>query len=225
MAQGTDALDRAAEDIRPDPRVGQCQHSDGGIPPLLPDWPMNSGLRQSRTRSQNRGVPFKRRGGGKYPGRSSQVCNGRFLVTHAARNPDDGGVGGNCYTYSVFKLVYESKVASCRIWDALGFQRIGRVKGAGNLKSHPDQLIDALIYGRDLGPDGDDYVLEERIDQIKFYLRHGEYPTSADRAQRSRLRGAAMHYKPLDDDRLLLKDKEVVSDRYPDPLTSYPHGI
>ena len=40
----------------------------------------------------------------------------------------------------------------------LGFKRIGRVKGCGNLKSYPDELIDAIIYGRDLGPDGEDYV-------------------------------------------------------------------
>ncbi|KAI9830211.1 MAG: hypothetical protein M1826_005013 [Phylliscum demangeonii] len=156
-----------------------------------------------------------------YPGRSSHVCNGGFLVTHAARNRGVGRLMGEGYlewapmlgyTYSVFNLVYETNVASCRIWDALGFKRIGRVKGAGHLKSHPDQLIDALIYGRDLGPDGDEYVSDERFDKIKFYLRHGEYPTGADRAEKSRLRSAAMHYKLLDDDRLMLNDREVVSD-------------
>lgn len=116
------------------------------------------------------------------------------------------------YTYSVFNLVYESNVASCRIWDALGFKRIGRVKGCGNLKSYPDQLIDAIIYGRDLGPEGEDYVSEERFDKIKFYLKHGKYPNGADRAEKSRLRSAATHYKLLDDDRLMLKDKEVIPD-------------
>ncbi len=33
------------------------------------------------------------------------------------------------YTYSVFNLVYETNVASCKIWDALDFKRSGRVKG------------------------------------------------------------------------------------------------
>ena len=114
--------------------------------------------------------------------------------------------------------MYETNVASCRIWDALGFKRIGRVKGCGNLRSHPDELIDAIIYGRDLGPEGEDFVSEERFDKIRFYLKHGKYPNGADRAEKSRLRSAATHYKlaPPEDgtdiERLMLKDKEVVSD-------------
>lgn len=86
-----------------------------------------------------------------YPGRSSHVCNAGFLVTDAARNRGVGRLMGESYidwapklgySYSVFNLVYETNVASCKIWDALGFKRIGRVKGAGNLKSYPGQLID-----------------------------------------------------------------------------------
>jgi hypothetical protein len=122
------------------------------------------------------------------------------------------------YTYSVFNLVYETNVASCRIWDALGFKRIGRVKGCGNLRSHPDQLIDAIIFGRDLDPEGEDFVSEERFDKIRYYLKQGKYPAGADRAEKSRLRSAATHYKLLPpeteggQERLMLKDKEVVSD-------------
>lgn len=123
------------------------------------------------------------------------------------------------YTYSVFNLVYETNVASCRIWDALGFKRIGRVKACGNLRSSPDELVDAIIYGRDLGPEGEDFVSEERFDKIRFYLKHGKYPNGADRAEKSRLRSAATHYKliPAEEDRngeerLMLKDKEVVAD-------------
>ncbi|KAH8888477.1 histone acetyltransferase-like protein [Thozetella sp. PMI_491] len=95
-----------------------------------------------------------------YPGRSSHVCNAGFVVTDASRNKGVGRLLGESYldwapklgyTYSVFNLVYETNVASCKIWDGLGFKRIGRVKGCGNLKSHPGQLIDAIIYGRDLG--------------------------------------------------------------------------
>ena len=124
------------------------------------------------------------------------------------------------YTYSVFNLVYETNTASLRIWDALGFKRIGRVKCAGALRSYPDTLIDAVIYGRDLGPDGEDFVSEERFDKIRFYLKHGKYPNGADRAEKSRLRSAATHYKLLPPEngegeggeRLMLKDKEVVAD-------------
>ena len=162
-----------------------------------------------------------------YPGRSSHVCNGGFLVTDAARNKGVGRLMGECYlewapklgyTYSVFNLVYETNVVSCRIWDALGFKRIGRVKDCGNLRSYPDEMIDAIIYGRDLGPEGEDYVAEERFDKIRYYLKHGKYPPSADRAEKSRLRSAATHYKLLPpavdggEERLMLKDKEVISD-------------
>ncbi|MCJ1230476.1 hypothetical protein MMC12_007150 [Toensbergia leucococca] len=182
-----------------------------------------------------------------YPGRSSHVCNGGFLVTEVARNKGVGRLMGEgylewapklvCsssnlsialqrftqifqnYTYSVFNLVYETNVASCRIWDALGFKRIGRVKSAGNLRSYPNELVDAIIYGRDLGPEGEDFVSEERFDKIRYYLKHGKYPDGADRAEKSRLRSAATHYKLLpaedgsDKERLMLKDKEVVADQ------------
>lgn len=171
-----------------------------------------------------------------YPGRSSHVCNGGLLVTDASRNRGVGRLMGESYidwaprlgyTYSVFNLVYETNVASCKIWDALGFKRIGRVKGCGNLKSHPDRLVDAIIYGRDLPPprvpgdDDDDgagaddllVVSEERFDKIRYYLKFGRYPNGADRAEKSRLRSAATHYKLLEDgDTLMLKDKLVVSD-------------
>lgn len=124
----------------------------------------------------------------------------------------------------MFNLVYETNVASIRIWDALGFKRIGRVKACGNLRSSPNELVDAIIFGRDLGPEGEDFVSEERFDKIRFYLKHGKYPNGADRAEKSRLRSAATHYKLLpaeendptgidrDNERLMLKDKEVVSD-------------
>ncbi len=161
-----------------------------------------------------------------YPGRSSHVCNAGFIVTDASRNRGVGRLMGETYlewapklgySYSVFNLVYETNVASCKIWDALGFKRIGRVKGAGNLKSHPDRLVDAIIFGRDLG-DGaggagnEELVSEERFDKIKFYLKYGRYPNGADRAEKSRLRSAATHYKLVDGDVLMLKDKEVISD-------------
>ncbi|KAK0384369.1 hypothetical protein NLU13_8456 [Sarocladium strictum] len=157
-----------------------------------------------------------------YPGRSSHVCNAGFLVTDASRNRGVGRLMGEAYidwaprlgyTYSVFNLVYETNVASCRIWDALGFKRIGRVKGCGNLKSYPDRLVDAIIYGRDLAPgESEDLVSEERFDKIKYYLKYGKYPNGADRAEKSRLRSAATHYKLTEDDKLMLKDKEVISD-------------
>ncbi len=123
------------------------------------------------------------------------------------------------YTYSVFNLVYETNVASCRIWDALGFKRIGRIPSCGNLRSSPNELVEAIVYGRSLGSDAEDIVSEERFDKIRYYLKNGTYPSGADRAEKSRLRSAATHYKlvPADEngggeEKLMLKDKEVVSD-------------
>ena len=123
------------------------------------------------------------------------------------------------YTYSVFNLVYETNVASCRIWDALGFKRIGRIPACGNLRSSPDELVEAIVYGRSLGSDAEDIVSEERFDKIRYYLKNGTYPSGADRAEKSRLRSAATHYKLIGGDengggeeKLMLKDKEVVSD-------------
>jgi hypothetical protein len=120
------------------------------------------------------------------------------------------------YTYSVFNLVYESNTASTRIWDSLGFKRIGRVPGCGKLKSS-EEPVDAIIYGRDLGLEGENDLSEERFDKIRYYLRHQLYPQGADRAEKSRLRSAATHYKLVNDpdgggERLFLKDKEVISD-------------
>ena len=120
------------------------------------------------------------------------------------------------YTYSVFNLVYESNTASTKIWDSLGFKRIGRVPGCGNLKSF-EEPVDAIIYGRDLKAEGENVLNEERFDKIRYYLRHLSYPQGADRSEKSRLRSAATHYKliPADDgvaEKLMLKDKEVISD-------------
>jgi hypothetical protein len=122
--------------------------------------------------------------------------------------------------------VYETNVASCRIWDALGFKRVGRVKGCGNLKSY-SYPVDAIIYGRELNSTNpDDFISEERFEKIKYYLKHQKYPDGADRAEKSRLRSAATHYRLVIEvgvdgeeakDKLFLKDKEVISD----PQTQY----
>lgn len=114
-------------------------------------------------------------------------------------------------------MVYESNVASCRLWDSLGFKRIGRIPGGGRLKSQPGEFVDAIIYGRGLSLDGEDSVSQDRFEKIRFYLKHSKYPHGADRAEKSRLRSAATHYKLIEGDegeadKLMLKDKEVVSD-------------
>lgn len=161
-----------------------------------------------------------------YPGRSSHISNAGFLVTDASRNRGVGRLMGEAYlnwapklgyTYSVFNLVYETNVASCRIWDALGFKRIGRVPKCGNLKSYPGRLVDAIIFGRDLvvgeNEEGtDELVSQERFEKIKFYLKHGKYPDGADRAEKSRLRSSATHYTLSSGDVLMLNNRECIAD-------------
>lgn len=107
-----------------------------------------------------------------YPGRCSHVCNAgyvfpqfmldmqlkpnvRFLVPASARG---NGVGRHLalaflhfapklgYSSSVFNLVFATNIASIRLWEKLGFERIGIVRGAGRLKGHTEP-VDAYIYG------------------------------------------------------------------------------
>lgn len=93
-----------------------------------------------------------------YPGRCSHNCNAGFMVNPRFRGVGAGSVLGKTYlhigprlgyTYSVFNLVFVTNSASCRIWDQLGFEVIGRVPGAAVLKGFDDP-VDALIYGRKL---------------------------------------------------------------------------
>lgn len=113
------------------------------------------------------------------PGRCSHVCNGGFLTTKAARGKGVGNVMGEAYLdfapklvrsvihpcihassahidrlqgykYSVFNLVFANNTASVRIWERLGFSVIGRVPGAAKLENS-EELVDALIIGRELG--------------------------------------------------------------------------
>lgn len=93
-----------------------------------------------------------------YVGRSSHVCNGGFVVNHLKRGLGLGKEMGIKYleyaprlgyAYSVFNLVYETNVASWKIWDSLGFERIGYVKNVGVLRGQ-SKLVGAYIYGKDL---------------------------------------------------------------------------
>ncbi|KAK9233857.1 hypothetical protein V1525DRAFT_436176 [Lipomyces kononenkoae] len=152
-----------------------------------------------------------------YPGRSAHICSAGFIVPQHVRSKGIGRVLGECYidwapklgyTYSVFNLVFETNVAARRIWESIGFKRIGRVKGAAILKNH-EHPVDAIMYGRDLVGPVEDPVGELRFDRIKFYLETGRYPPQADRQEKSRLRSSAAHYR-LRDGRLMLRDREVV---------------
>lgn len=93
-----------------------------------------------------------------YIGRCSHVCNAGFVVKHTIRGKGLGLEMGKKYlelapklgyVYSVFNLVFETNPASCRIWDSLGFDRIGYVKNVAALKGEL-KLVGAYMYGKDL---------------------------------------------------------------------------
>ncbi|CAH2352891.1 putative N-acetyltransferase Aca1p [[Candida] railenensis] len=93
-----------------------------------------------------------------YAGRCSHVCNAGFIVNHVKRGLGLGKELGRKYlhyapqigyVYSVFNLVFETNPASMRIWDGLGFERIGYVKNVAVLKGEKN-LVGAYLYGKDL---------------------------------------------------------------------------
>lgn len=93
-----------------------------------------------------------------YIGRCSHVCNAGFIVNHNKRGLGIGKELGSKYLdwaprlgyiYSVFNLVFETNVASLKIWDSLGFERIGYVKNVAILKGY-NYFVGAHMYGKDL---------------------------------------------------------------------------
>lgn len=93
-----------------------------------------------------------------YIGRCSHVCNAGFLVNPLRRGRGTGRVLGKSYlewapilgyTYSVFNLVFETNAASVRLWDSLGFDRIGFIPQVAILEGH-EKKVGAVMFGKDL---------------------------------------------------------------------------
>ncbi|SPO43241.1 related to l-azetidine-2-carboxylic acid acetyltransferase [Moesziomyces antarcticus] len=95
-----------------------------------------------------------------YPGRSSHLCNGGFVVPPTGRGLGLGGVLGRSFLHyaplagykgSVFNLVYVNNMASVRIWQRLGFTIVGRLPMAGALRTEDgrEELTDAYIIFKD----------------------------------------------------------------------------
>ncbi|KAE8267161.1 hypothetical protein A4X09_0g5178 [Tilletia walkeri] len=97
-----------------------------------------------------------------YPGRSSHICNGGFVVSHSHRGLSIGSALGKSYLHyapqlgykaSVFNLVYVNNIASVRIWDNLGFIRAGLIPKAGRLRCEgergdrgEEEYVDAIVF-------------------------------------------------------------------------------
>jgi len=92
-----------------------------------------------------------------YPGRSSHICNAGFVVPPAQRSRGYATALAKSYLHygpklgyhaSVFNLVYANNVASLRIWEKLGFAKVGRIPKAGRLRRRDgegEEYVDAWI--------------------------------------------------------------------------------
>jgi len=95
-----------------------------------------------------------------YPGRSSHICNGGFVIPPPHRQCGYGKTLGRSFLHyapllgykaSVFNLVYTNNTGSMRIWDSLGFVRAGLIPRAGRLRREDgigEEWVDAVIYYR-----------------------------------------------------------------------------
>eukprot|EP01064_Diplonema_japonicum_P032774 TRINITY_DN6253_c0_g1_i1.p1 TRINITY_DN6253_c0_g1~~TRINITY_DN6253_c0_g1_i1.p1 ORF type:complete len:200 (+),score=38.73 TRINITY_DN6253_c0_g1_i1:49-648(+) len=87
-----------------------------------------------------------------FPGRCSHVCNGGFITSASYRRQGAARIMGNLYMKaapllgyksSCFNLVFASNPAR-KLWEDLGFERVGVIKNAGRLKGD-EGLTDAYI--------------------------------------------------------------------------------
>ncbi|KKA29652.1 hypothetical protein TD95_002806 [Thielaviopsis punctulata] len=157
-----------------------------------------------------------------YPGHSNHICNGAFLVNTLIRNQGVGKLLGQAfvkwapllgYTNSVFNLVYESNRASCRLWESLGFKRLGRIPRARYLRGQ-ENPVDAILYGYDFLADkalaasvdaaaGDAAGVvpaghDARLWRTQFYLANRAYPPGVNVREKSCLRTSAGSYRLVD---------------------------
>ncbi|KIJ51320.1 hypothetical protein M422DRAFT_26737 [Sphaerobolus stellatus SS14] len=93
-----------------------------------------------------------------YPGRSSHICNAGFLVVPSFRGMGIATALAKTYVEnapllgykaSIFNLVYVNNIASVRIWEGLGFSKVGRIPSAGRLKRQGElegeEYVDAWV--------------------------------------------------------------------------------
>ncbi|KAF2446231.1 hypothetical protein P171DRAFT_519794 [Karstenula rhodostoma CBS 690.94] len=96
-----------------------------------------------------------------YPGRSSHLCNGGFMVPSSTRGLGLGRIAARSFCFygpaagyrgSVFNLVYANNEASVRLWTKLGFTNVGKIPEAGRLKKvdgDGEEYVDAWVVHGD----------------------------------------------------------------------------
>ncbi|KAJ7072650.1 hypothetical protein C8F01DRAFT_1104797 [Mycena amicta] len=101
-----------------------------------------------------------------YPGRSSHICNGGFVVPPAHRGRGYGSALAKSYVHyapklgyraSVFNLVYANNTASVKLWERLNFTRAGLIPKAGRLRrkdGNGEEYVDAWVFYKSFVEDG-----------------------------------------------------------------------
>ncbi|KAF8891779.1 hypothetical protein BD779DRAFT_1610503 [Infundibulicybe gibba] len=100
-----------------------------------------------------------------YPGRSSHICNAGFVVPPRHRGMGYGSVLSRSYVHyaprlgyrgSVFNLVYVNNTASVKLWESLGFTKVGRIPRAGRLRCEDgiqEEFVDAWVFYKNFEDD------------------------------------------------------------------------
>lgn len=92
-----------------------------------------------------------------FPGRCSHICNAGFIVHPTMRGRGMGRFMGEAmlqlalylgYSAVMFNLVFETNIASIRLWESLGFEAIGRIPKAAKLDD--GNVVDALMMYKHL---------------------------------------------------------------------------
>ncbi|KAJ7496947.1 hypothetical protein FB451DRAFT_1209366 [Mycena latifolia] len=103
-----------------------------------------------------------------YPGRSSHICNGGFVVPPQHRGSGYGSALAKSYVHyapklgyrgSVFNLVYTNNSASVKLWEGLNFKKAGLIPKAGRLRrkdGNGEEYVDAWVIYKSFVNDGTD---------------------------------------------------------------------
>ena len=163
-----------------------------------------------------------------YPGRSSHVVTGQFLVNAGIRGK---GIGKTLvesfvewskrlgFTSCCFPLIYSTNVGIRRILEVLNFRRIGKLPESGILKGF-DVPVDSFIYGKEFthitksidslrDPQQSNDIA--KYERLRYYLDSGRYPPHCDRNEKARLRVSSKTHSLLNG-KLMTKGREIIYD-------------
>lgn len=161
-----------------------------------------------------------------YPGRSSHVVTGTFLVNAGIRGKRIGRTLVETFiewskrlgfTSCYFPLIYGTNVGIRRILESLNFKRIGKLPESGILKGF-DVPVDSFIYGKefthitksiDLLRDPQKTNDIAKYERLKYYLETGKYPANCDRNEKARLRVSSRSHSVLNG-KLMTRGREIV---------------